>query len=215
MRKSEIAVLIIILISFITGISFYPQMPEQMASHWNIRGEIDGYIPKIGGVFIIPLMSLVLFLIFLAIPKIDPLKQNIAKFRKYFDGFIILLESFLFYLYLFTISWNYVFRFNIIQALIPAFTILFFYIGILVEKSKRNWFIGIRTPWTMSSDKVWDKTNKLGGKLFKIAGIIALIGIVFVDYALYLIILPVIIVAIYTVVYSYFEYQKQTKKRVK
>ncbi len=209
MRKSEIAVLIIILISFIIGIYIYPQMPEMMASHWNIRGEVDDYIPKIGGVFIIPLISLILFLMFLAIPKIDPLKQNIAKFRKYFDGFIILLELFLFYLYLFTIFWSYGFRFNIIQVLIPSFTILFFYVGILVEKSKRNWSIGIRTPWTMSSDRVWDKTNKLGGKLFKIAGIIALIGIVFVDYAFYFIILPVIIVAIYTVVYSYFEYQKQ------
>ena len=209
MRKSEIVVLIIILISFIIGISIYPQMPEMMASHWNIRGEVDGYISKFWGIFLMPFISFALFLLFVIIPNIDPLKQNIVKFRKYFDGFIILLELFLFYLYLFTIFWSYGLRFNIIQILIPAFTILFFYVGILVEKSKRNWFIGIRTPWTMSSDKVWDKTNKLGGKLFKIIGIIILIGIFFVDYAFYLIILPVFIVAIYTVVYSYFEYQKQ------
>ncbi|MCX6821926.1 MAG: SdpI family protein [Candidatus Aenigmarchaeota archaeon] len=209
MRKSEIAVLIIILVSFIIGIYIYPQMPETMASHWNIRGEVDGYISKFWGIFLMPFISFALFLLFVVIPRVDPLKENIVKFRKYFDGFIVLLELFLFYLYLFTIFWSYGFRFNIIQVLIPAFAILFFYVGILVEKSKRNWFIGIRTPWTMSSDKVWEKTNKLGGKLFKITGIIILIGIFFADYAFYFFILPVIIVAIYTVVYSYFEYKKQ------
>ncbi len=98
------------------------------------------------------------------------------------------------------------------QFLIPALGILFYYAGILVENAKRNWFIGIRTPWTLSSEKVWDKTHKIGGKLFKIAGIIALLGILFQKYALFFVLVPIISVAIYTIVYSYFEYQKETKK---
>ncbi len=69
----------------------------------------------------------------------------------------------------------------------------------------------VSTPWTLSSDKVWDKTHKIGGKLFKIAGILALLGIFFENYAIFIIIVPVIMVSIYTVVYSYFEYQKEMK----
>jgi uncharacterized membrane protein len=95
------------------------------------------------------------------------------------------------------------------QVLSPAFGILFFYCGILIEKVKRNWFIGIKTPWTLSNEKVWDKTHQLGGKLFKIVGIIAFLGIIFPNYTFFLILFPVIAVSIYTVVYSYFEYQKE------
>ena len=88
---------------------------------------------------------------------------------------------------------------------------LLFYIGILCENSKMNWFIGIRTPWTLSNEKVWEKTNKIGGKLFKIAGLISIIGIFLQKYALFFILIPVILATIYTVGYSYFEYQKETK----
>ncbi len=155
-----------------------------------------------------PFISVALFLLFIAIPKIDPLKRNIEKFMKYYERFVALIILFLFYLYLLTLLWSFGFRFNIIQALVPAFGILFYYSGILVENAKRNWFIGIRTPWTMSNDKVWRRTHRLGGKLFKAAGIIALFGAVFQDYALWLVIGPAIVVVICTFVYSYFEYKK-------
>jgi uncharacterized membrane protein len=96
-----------------------------------------------------------------------------------------------------------------ITFLSPALAILFYYSGILIENAKMNWFIGIRTPWTLSSDKVWDKTHKIGGKLFKIAGVINLLAIFYQNYTIFFIVVPVIIVSIYTVVYSYFEYQKE------
>jgi len=209
MRKSEIVAMGIILFSFIVGIYLYPQMPERMASHWNAKGEVDGYMPKFWGLFLIPIVSMLIFLLFIVIPKIDPLKQNIEKFRKYYDGFVVLMIAYLFYIYLLTLLWNTGIRFSIVQLLVPAMGILFYYIGILVENAKRNWFIGIRTPWTLSSEKVWEKTHKIGGKLFKIAGIIAFIGIFFESYALFFIFIPVILVATYTIIYSYFEYQKE------
>ena len=209
MKKSNLIILAIILISFIIGLYIYPQMPEKMASHWNFKGEVDGYISRFWGLFLMPFISVVLFLLFLLIPKIDPLKANIEKFRKYFDGFVVLIILFLFYLYLLTIFWNFGVKFSMNQVLPPAFGILFFYCGILIEKAKRNWFIGIRTPWTMSSEKVWEKTHKIGGRLFKISGIIALLGIFFPGLALFFVLIPVIFVVIYTVIYSYFEYRKE------
>ncbi|KAA0005070.1 MAG: SdpI family protein [Thermoplasmata archaeon] len=211
MRKSGIIVLGVILLSFIIGIYFYPQMPEKIASHWNAQGQVDGYMSKFWGLFLMPLLSMMLFLLFIAIPKIDPLKHNIEKFREYYDGFVVLIIVYLFYVYLLTIFWNIGIRFNMVQPLAPAMGILFYYIGILIENAKRNWFIGIRTPWTLSSEKVWEKTHKIGGKLFKIAGIIAFIGVFFQRYVLFFILVPIILVAAYTIVYSYFEYQKETR----
>lgn len=209
MRKTEVIALGIILISFLIGIYFYSKMPEMMASHWNAKGEVDGYMSRFWALFLMPLMSFGLFLMFLIIPKIDPLKQNIEKFRKYFDIFIILMLGFLFYIYLLTIFWNLGTRFSMTQLMIPALSALFYYCGILVENAKRNWFIGIKTPWTLSNEKVWEKTHKLGGKLFKAAAIIILLGIVLENYALLFVLAPIFFVSIYLVVYSYFQYQKE------
>jgi len=203
------AAALILLISFFMSFYFYPQMPEEIAIHWNLSGEPDSYTPKLLGVFLMPIFSSILLLFFLIIPKIDPLKQNIQIFRKYYDWFIVLMIGFFFYLHLIILLWNSGMRFSMVQAFAPAFALLFYYCGVLVENAKRNWFIGIRTPWTLSSEKVWDKTHKLGGKLFKMVGLIALLGIFFEGYAVVFLIVPVIIVAFYLIIYSYFEYQKE------
>ena len=102
-------------------------------------------------------------------------------------------------------------RFSINQLLIPAFAALFFYAGILIDKAKRNWFVGIRTPWTLSSQKVWDKTHQLGGQLFKLSAIIALLGLLSESLAIYLMIGPIILASIYLFVYSYWIFQKEKK----
>ncbi|MCJ7816672.1 MAG: SdpI family protein [Candidatus Aenigmarchaeota archaeon] len=211
--KYNIAIAGIILLSFAIGIYLYPQMPELMPSHWNAAGEVDGYMPKPLTLFLIPVISLALFGLFLLIPRIDPMKHNIAKFRKYFDRFILLLMGFFLYIYLLTILWAFGLTFQFIFAMVPAFSALFYYAGVLTENAKRNWFIGIRTPWTLSSEKVWDKTHKLGGKLFKLAAIIGLLGLLFQDYAIWIVIIPVIFVAVYTIFYSYLEFQKESKHK--
>jgi uncharacterized membrane protein len=212
MKRTKIIIFLIIILFFAVGFYLYPAMPENMASHWNAAGQVDGYLPKFWGLFLMPIISLIMALLFLWIPEIDPLKENIQKFRKYFDDFIILMMLFLFYIYFLSLFWNLGQRFNMIYMITPSFAVLFYYIGIMVEKAKRNWFIGIRTPWTLSSEVVWDKTHQIGGKLFKISALLVLVGIFFGRYAILFIIMPAILTAIYTFIYSYFEYQRITKK---
>ena len=186
-------------------------MPEKIASHWNAQGQVDGYMSKFWGLFLMPMILVGLALLFVAIPRIDPLKANIEKFRKHYDGFIILFLIFMLSVHFQVMLWNFGIKIspNVIMPI--GLGLLFFYIGILCENVKRNWFIGIRTPWTLSNEKVWDKTHKIGGKLFKIAGVVALVGVFFQSYALFFILTPVILITAYTVVYSYIEYQKETK----
>ncbi|KKQ68339.1 MAG: hypothetical protein A3F95_03045 [Candidatus Nealsonbacteria bacterium RIFCSPLOWO2_12_FULL_39_31] len=209
MKKPYIFCLVIILFSFALAVFYYPAMPEKMASHWNANGEVNDYMPKFWGLFLMPLVSLIIFGLLVLIPKIDPLKENFAKFRKYFDWFIVLLEIFLLYIYILTLIWNAGIRFDFTPAIIPAIAALFYYVGILTEKSERNWFVGIRNPWTLSSEAVWKKTHNLGGKLFRIAGLIAFLGILFPKYSFLIFILLVIFFAIFINFYSYFEYKKE------
>ncbi len=106
MKKIYLGVAFIILLSFAIGVYFYPQLPEQMASHWNDQGEVDGYMSKFWGAFLLPFILLGVFLFLAIIPRIDPLKSNIEKFRKYFDGFIVLFSLYFLYIYGLTIAWN-------------------------------------------------------------------------------------------------------------
>lgn len=212
MRKAEIITIFIVIASFAVGVYFFPQMPEKMASHWNAQGEVNGYMSKFWGLFLMPIISVAMLLLFVLIPRIDPLKSNIDKFRKYFDWFIILIFLFIFYIYALSIFWNLGKKIDMNISMSPAFGILFYYCGVLIANAKRNWFIGIRTPWTISSETVWDKTHKIGGKLFKICGIVALVGIVVPKYSFLFILIPVITFSIYLFAYSYFEYKKETIK---
>lgn len=209
MRKGELVILGIIILSFIISVYFYPQMPERMASHWNAKGEVDGYMSKFWGSFILPLILLAVVLLFLAIPRIDPLRGNIAKFRKYYDGFIILFSIFMLVFQLQVILWNIGIKVSPNTTLPIALGLFFYYLGILVENAKRNYFIGIRTPWTLNSEAVWDKTHKLGGKLFKIAAVVTLIGALFPYYAFLFILVPMLSVAAYTTIYSYLQYRRE------
>lgn len=208
MKKEQIA-WGIIFVSFALGAVLYSEMPEKMATHWGMNGEVDGYMMKSFGLFFMPSLSIFLLGLFLLIPEIDPMKANIEKFRKYYDGFIIFLLLFLLYVHGLILAWNLGIEFNMTLAILPAMGLLFYYLGVLMENAKRNWSIGIRTPWTLSSDNVWGKTHKLGAKLYRAAGIIAMLGIFFENYAIALILIPIISVSIYLIIYSYSEYRKE------
>jgi len=203
--------LALVLISFLIGLYFYPQMPAQMASHWGANGEVNGYMSSFWGVFFLPFMLVGLALLFALLPRIDPLKHNIEQFRGAFDVFILFFFLFMLVIYLQTLLWNIGIRISFNATMPVGIGLLFFFTGILLEKAKRNWFIGIRTPWTLSSEVVWDKTHKIGGKLFKVAGLISLVGILFQPYAVYFILIPTLFVTFYTISYSYFAF-RQLKK---
>jgi immunity protein, SdpI family len=209
MRRSELIAVGIVIILFAVGIYMYPQLPDIIASHWNAQGQVDGYMSKFWGLFLLPLLSVGLVLLFVAIPRIDPLKANIEKFRTFYDRFVVLFMVFFFYVYLLTILWNTGLRYNFGQVLAPAFGGLFYYIGVMIEHAKRNWFVGIRTPWTLSSENVWDKTHAIGAKLFKIVGVVVLLGVLFPNYTIFFVVVPVLVVAGYLIVYSYFAYQRE------
>ena len=212
MRKTNLIFIGLSVFSFVLSIYFYPHVPEQMATHWNSQGEVDGYMPKFWGLFFMPVLITGLAIMFLVIPKIDPKKENIEKFRKYYDRFTVIFVLFMVTVHLQILLWNTGVRISP-SAILPVGTgVLFYYIGTLVENAERNWFIGVRTPWTLSSDRVWKKTNRLGGKLFRAAGIIAVFGAVFSEFAFLFIIIPVLFAAGFTVVYSYVEYHKELKE---
>lgn len=207
MKKIMALPAILIIASFAMSLYFYSQMPDTMAFHWDSSGKPDGYSGKNTGLFFIPGLASVLFAFFIAIPRIDPKKNNIEKSGKY-HILVSAITAFLLYIHALVISWNIGFQFSMVQALVPGFGALFWVIGYAIENIRPNWFMGIRTPWTLSSKSVWFKTHKRGGKLFKFCGIISLAGMAIQQYAILLVIVPVVVSAAYLIVYSYMEYNR-------
>lgn len=210
-KLTTIIVLVIIIGITIAGVVLWSQLPDPMASHWNQNDQVDGYMSKFWGVYLMPVVTLGLFLLFLLIPNIDPLKANIAQFRGTFNLFITFIIAFMAYVHVLTLRWNLGYTdLGIGKAMLPAMGLLFIIIGSMLRKAKRNWFIGIRTPWTLSSDSVWDEIHRLGGILFMISGVIAIIGGFFGGMvAFWSIMIPIMGTTLFLLVYSYVLYQRE------
>ena len=211
-RTTTIIVLLMILGATLAGLLLWSRLPDQMASHWNVNDQVDGYMSKFWGMFLMPVITLGMFLLFILIPNIDPLKANIAKFRDTFNLFITFITGFMVYVHALTLLWNLGYtNLGIGKAMLPVMGLLFIVIGSLLRKAKRNWFIGIRTPWTLSSDRVWDETHRLGSILFMISGVLAVIGGFFGGMiAFWMLFVPLMGSTIFLVIYSYILYQKET-----
>src|ERR1700679_3688145 len=103
MRKSEWFLVVMAVLFFATGAAFYPHLPAEIATHWNIAGQVNGWMGRGWGVFLFPIIFVLVALILAAIPRIDPRRDNIAKFRGYYDYFLAAFSIILYYIYLLTL----------------------------------------------------------------------------------------------------------------
>ena len=212
-KTTSILVIALVAIAVIAGVILWNKLPDQMASHWNVNDQADDYIPKFWGVFLMPIISLGMLALFLVIPNIDPLKANIAEFRNIFNLFILLIVVFMLYVHGLTLAWNMGNQsFKMSAAMLPFLGVLFIFIGYMLRQAKRNFFIGIRTPWTLSSDTVWNKTHQLGSVLFMVSGAFAFIGSFLGGMlAFWLLFVPLMGSVVFLILYSYILYRNETR----
>jgi uncharacterized membrane protein len=203
------AALLVFVLTIVMTLAAYPAMPDVVVSHWNAAGEVNGTMPKFWGLLLIPLLMAVFSALFLALPRIDPLRENYRKFQDYYDGFILVFTVFFLVIQLQIILWGMGIPISPNLTMPVMIGILFISIGFLLEHAEPNWFVGIRTPWTLSSVSVWKKTHAISAKLFKIAGVVCMIGILAGTSAWLFILVPAIAVAAAAVVYSYYEFRKE------
>ena len=208
MKATRVISWVVILLAFVAGALVYPRLPEMVASHWNEFGEVDGYMPRLWGVFLVPLIMVAMGLLFLVIPAIDPLKHNIAMFRPQYDRFVVLMLLFMLAVHIFTLLWNMGLKISINRFMPVAMGLVFFFVGDLIRNAKRNFFVGIRTPWTLSNDVVWEKTHRLGAVLFQASGVVAALGALFERLSMWFILAPVMSAGLIPTVYSYFEFRR-------
>jgi uncharacterized membrane protein len=139
--KTEITAIGILLLMVGIDVYFYPQMPEKMATHWNIHGQVDGYMSKTPAMFIMPGILTAIVASLIVIPRVVSVSANIEGFRKFYGGFVVLFSVFILLVEYHTILWNLGIEINplvIVFGIVPAFIgwmAVWFY---LVHRKKRT-----------------------------------------------------------------------------
>lgn len=153
----------------------YGILPARIPTHWNLDGSVT-YSGKLE-IWLIAGLSPVMALLLLLLPKIDPRRKNYLRFQRYYDGFIVVLMFFLLLMTGVILSESIrPGHISVGRAVTVAVGILFVFLGNLLPKVKNNFFMGFRTPWTLSDPDVWNRTNRLGGRLFFWFGLVIAAG---------------------------------------
>jgi len=210
-RTTLIITTVISILLALAGFLLQGQMQSPLAVHWNAAGEADGYGSTFTALYMIPVMILGISLLILGLPRVDPMRTARLNFPLV-NIIVLVMALYMAYIHVLTLAWNLGYRFNMLQMMLPGFGLLFVFMGSMVERAKPNWFVGIRTPWTISNSVVWEKTHRLGGLLFKISGVLALLGVFFPALAIWFILVPVLAASVVTVVYSYVVFRQIEQK---
>ena len=190
----------------------YPAIPERMPTHWSASGEVDGYMRKPFAVLVmiaLPLGGYAMHAAFKVLPRVSPAGFEMDRFQRATDIItlaVTLMLAGVAAVVLLSASGSDVPVVTVITLLVGG---LFVVVGNYLGKVRRNFFVGIRTPWTLASDEVWARTHRVGGWLFVLAGI-AIVASAGGSRQL----LPVVLLAsvgtaaLISVVYSYVVYRK-------
>ncbi len=189
----------------------YPRLPDIIPTHWNAQGQADSFSEKSGSIWILPIMMVGTTLLLVFLPKLDPLRQNVKRFSGVYYVFVLCVNGFFLYLHILTLWIGMGSRIQMVQWLVPAYAALCTCCGWMVGQAKPNWFIGLRTPWTLSDERVWNQTHALGRKMFYLAAAATLPGIFWPQAAFFFLIGPLLLASFIPVVYSYFLHTKLHK----
>jgi uncharacterized membrane protein len=202
--RFEAVQIIVILGMFIASAAVWTRVPERMPVHWNLAGEPDRYGGKVEGLLLAPLIAVGLYLMFLVLPLIDPRRSSYVNFARGYAiirvATIVLVAAIHAMLLLVALGYHV----NVGMFVSLAVGGLFCIIGNFMGKFRPNWFVGIRTPWTLSSRDAWNKTNRLGGRFFIALGfVLFLMAFMPNAWTLALLLGMVALMVVWLPVYSY------------
>ena len=167
--------LAVVFIAFLLPALVYDRLPQQIPSHFNMQGEVDGYTAKPWGAFLMPLTMAFVVAIFAALPRISPKGYEIDPRSRAFSAFLLATLVVLLFVHVATllVALGYAVPTNV---LLPLFLgAMFAALGNYLTKVPRNFFIGIRTPWTLADEDVWYCTHRIGGRTFVVAGLLLMV----------------------------------------
>ena len=189
--------------------------------HWNAQGQADGFGSRtmVGlNLLIFPLMTIFMAGLFYALPKIEPLRQNLEDSRRAYHtvwmltvGFMVLVGALIAFAYT---SPDGAMIGSSPRIVVASISLLFIGIGNVLSKVRQNFMLGIRTPWTLSSELSWEKTHRLGARAFVLAGLVSIISALLMPQIAFVVMtVSIIAVVLFSLIYSYVIWKSDPDKR--
>ena len=205
--------IVAILAALAFGVWALPNLPDQVVSHWGVDGQPDGWSSKATAVYLLPIFGLGIAVLLAFLPRIDPQRKNFALHADTYwlvaNASLIVISAIHIGMIGFNLGWPIPFS-RVVAIGVGG---LFVIIGNLMTRMRPNWFMGIRTPWTLSSDTVWRKTHRVGGYGFVAGGVLAIAaGLLVPDWAPWVLVGSVAIATLGAVVYSYLAWRDEVER---
>lgn len=206
-RKSVLAQLVLAALAFGYSLYLYPRMPDRVPIHWNMYGQADGWGSKGSSLWFVPTMMLGMILLTLVLPKLSPKNYEIDRFGKTYYWIMNLVSALFAVMHVIIVQASKGGHFEMQKLILAAIFGFFAAMGNVLGTVRRNYFVGIRTPWTLASEKVWEATHRQAAWLWFFGGLIgclaSILGLSFPIGMAFLLILAFI-----PVINSYFLYKK-------
>ncbi len=203
--------ILLTVLALIATILAYPHLPSSVATHWNLQNQPNGYSPKWTLFLFGPGMMAAGMLLMYSLPWLSPKNFELNNFRTTYLQIMLILICLLGYFYALMLWAALEHSANVGNAIVGGVCLLFALLGNLMGKVRRNFFIGIRTPWALANERVWNATHRLAAKIFVAGGILGL-GLTFLGFNGMPVLAVLLIAAFIPAVYSLIFY-KQLERR--
>jgi len=192
------------LVTATVSLLVYPSLPPRVAVHWNLAGEPNGYGPRLVAAVMVPAMILLMRALAAVLPRIDPKKENYQKFAGAYWLIMNGIMLFMALVHLATLAYGLGAPVRMDRLVSAGVGVLLMVTGNYLTRVQPNWFVGIRTPWTLSSESVWRRTHRVGGRLMAGGGTL-MVAAAFLPGALHLAVFfaTLVLVSVVPLVLSY------------
>lgn len=206
---------IILLLPFLYIPFIWNKLPESIPTHWDMEGKVNDYSSKAFGTLFLPLLNIAMYFLFLLLPKIDPRRKNYNYFGNTYRNIRLLLAIFMTIMFFVTMQMalgSMSMDTKVVLILVFGLIAVF---GNFMRTIRSNFFVGIRTPWTLDNPEVWRRTHEAGGKLWFYASLIAIVCLLFIpkEYMMVITVPYLALVIVYPILYSYLLFRKISRTK--
>jgi len=195
----------IVALMFLAGAILYAYLPDMLPMHWGFDGQPNSWWPKAYGVWLVPGLAVLFMILFPVLQRLDPKSQNYENFSKSWAVIQTSILAMLAYMYGVTLFVTFYPAYNNLVGRLVVFGIgiLFVILGNYMGKVRQNYFVGLRTPWTLNDPDVWQKSQRLAGWAFVLGGLVSIIEAIIWIAVPYVFFGIVILIVVIPTVYSY------------
>ncbi|TND10445.1 MAG: putative integral membrane protein [Bacteroidetes bacterium] len=173
--KKEILVWLALLAPFVLIAIRWNDFPERIPTHWNIHNEVDDWSDKIPSLLVFPGINLLLYALMLVLPKFDPKRMNYERFAKAYFSIRLALHYFFAGVVIVMLMAALGYEINMGRIVVTGCCLLFLVLGNVMGTVKHNYFVGIRTPWTLNDEDIWNRTHRLAARVWVICSLLLIL----------------------------------------